>query len=171
MTLGDAVKPLLTCAALGLAAFSAAAQERPFYHLESAVTLKGAAPDWDYVTLDPARGYLFIGRRGDGVTVFDVNAKKVVRNIDRSEDANATALVPEFDRGYTINGDGTTTIFQLSTLQSIDRVKVGEDADSAFYDPATKQLAFTMGDSKKIAFVDAKTGKILGELPMDSKKL
>jgi DNA-binding beta-propeller fold protein YncE len=165
------MKPLVACAALGIAAFAAAAQAQQFYHLESAVPLKAAAPDWDYVTLDPTRGYLFIGRRGDGVTVFDVHTKKVVRNIDKSEDANAVALIPEFDRGYTINGDGTTTIFQLSTLKTIDRAKVGEDADSAFYDPATKQLAFTMGDSKKIAFVDAKTGKVVGELPMDSKKL
>jgi DNA-binding beta-propeller fold protein YncE len=105
------------------------------------------------------------------VTVFDVRTKKVVRNIDKSDDANAVVLIPEFDRGYTINGDGTTTIFQLSSLKTIDRAKVGEDADSAFYDPVTKQLAFTMGDSKKIAFVDAKTGKVVGELPMDSKKL
>jgi WD40 repeat protein len=165
------MKPFFACAALGIVAFAAAVQAQQFYHLESAVTLKGAAPDWDYVTLDPARGYLFIGRRGDGVTVFDVHAKKAIRNIDKSEDANAIAVVPEFDRGYTINGDGTTTVFQLSTLKSIDRIKIGEDADSAFYDPVTKQLAFTMGDSKKIAFVDAKTGKVVGELPMDSKKL
>src|SRR2546422_653800 len=165
------MKPLLAFTALAIAAVAAAAQAQPFYHLESAVTLKAAAPDWDYVTLDAARGYLFIGRRGDGVTVFDVNTQKAVRNIDKSEDANATTLVPEFDRGYTINGDGTTTVFQLSTLQTIDRIKVGEDADSAFYEPVTKQLAFTMGDSRKIAFVDAKTGKVLGELPMDSKKL
>ncbi len=159
------------CAVLGLAVLAAAAQAQQFYHLESAVTLKGAAPDWDYVTLDPIRGYLFIGRRGDGATVFDVNAKKIVRTIDKSQDANAIALVPEFDRGYTTNGDGTTTAFQLSTLKLIDRIKVGEDADSAFYDPVTKQLAFTMGDSKKIAFVDAKTGKVVGQLAMESKKL
>jgi len=171
MNAGDLMKPFLACTALGIAAFAAAAQAQQFYHLESAVTLKGTAPDWDYVTLDPARGYLFIGRRGDGVTVFDVHAKKAVRNIDKSEDANAIAVIPEFDRGYTINGDGTTTVFELSTLKSIDRIKIGEDADSAFYDPVTKQLAFTMGDSKKIAFVDAKTGKMVGELPMDSKKL
>jgi hypothetical protein len=165
------MRRLTTCAALALAAIGATAQAQPFYHLESSVTLKSASPEWDYVTLDSARGYLFIGRRGDGVTVFDVNSSKVVRNIDKSEDANATVLVPEFDRGYTINGDGSTTAFQLSTLKSIDRIKIGDDADSAFYDPATKQLAFTMGDSRKVAFVDAKTGKLVGELPMDSKKL
>src|SRR6202162_3437762 len=165
------MKPLLACAALGIAAFAAAAQAQQFYPLESAFPLKAAAPDWDYVTLDPARGYLFIGRRGDGVTVFDVRTKKVVRNIDKSDDANAVVLIPEFDRGYTINGDGSTTVFQLSTLKTLERIKVGEDADSAFYEPVTKQLAFTMGDSKKIAFVDAKTGKVVGELALQAKKL
>ena len=142
-----------------------------FYRLESATVLKSKAPDWDYVTLDAARGRLFIGRRGDGVTVFDVKTKRALRDIDKSDDANAIALVPEFDRGYTVNGDGTTTISQLSTLKTIERAKLGEDADSAFFEPVTKQLAFTMGDSKKIAFVDAKTGKVVGELAMESKKL
>ena len=152
-----------------LLAAPAAAQ---FHRLESATVIKGAKPDWDYVTLEPTRGYLFIGRRGDGVTVFDVKSKKVVRNIDKSDDANAIALVPEFDRGYTTNGDGTSTVFQLSTLKTIDRIKLGgEDADSAFYDPVTKQLAFTLGDAKKIVFVDAKTAKVVGELAMQNKKL
>ena len=165
------MKPFLACVAVAVAIVACPTQAQQFYHLESAVALKSAAPDWDYVTLDPNRGYLFIGRRGDGVTVYDVKAKKVVRTIDKTDDANAITLVPEFDRGYTTNGDGTTTAFQLSTLKTIDRIKFGEDADSGFYDPVTKQIAFTMGDSKAIAFVDAKTGSVVGKLPMESKKL
>ena len=147
------------------------AQAQQFHRLESAVNLKSAQPDWDYVTLDPERGHLFIGRRGEGVVVYDVRLKKVIRTLDKSDDANAVALVPEFDRGYSTNGDGTTTVFQLSTLKTLERIKLGEDADSAFYEPVTKQLAFTMGDSRKIAFVDAKTGRAIGELAMQSKKL
>jgi DNA-binding beta-propeller fold protein YncE len=161
---------LTIAASLALAAVPAPAQQ--FHRLESAVTLKSAQPDWDYVTLDASRGHLFIGRRGEGVVVYDVKSKKVIRTLDKSDDANAVALVPEFDRGYSTNGDGTSTVFQISTLKTIDRIKLGgEDADSSFYEPVTKQLAFTMGDSKKIAFVDAKTGKVVGELAMDSKKL
>jgi DNA-binding beta-propeller fold protein YncE len=165
------MKPFLTCAAVAAAILAGPTQAQQFYHLESAVALRSAAPDWDYITLDPNRGYLFIGRRGEGVTVYDVKAKKVVRTIDKTDDANAITLVPEFDRGYTTNGDGTTTAFQLSTLKPIDRIKFGEDADSGFYDPVTKQIAFTMGDSKAIAFVDAKTGSVVGKLSMESKKL
>jgi len=160
---------LLGSLAIALAAIPAQAQH--FHRLESAVTLKSAVPDWDYVTLDPSRGYLFIGRRGEGVVIYDVKSKKVVRTLEKSDDANAITLVPEFDRGYSTNGDGTTTVFQLSTLQTIGRIKFGEDADAATYEPVTKRLAFTMGDSKKIAFLDAKTAQPVGELAMESKKL
>ena len=166
------MKPTLTALALAFSFAATSLFAQQFHRLESATVIKGAKPDWDYVTLDPDRGHLFIGRRGDGVTVFDVKSKKVLRNIDKSDDANAIALVPEFDRAYTTNGDGTSTVFQISTLKTLDRIKLGgEDADSAFYEPVSKQLAFTLGDAKKIVFVDAKTAKVVGELAMEAKKL
>jgi DNA-binding beta-propeller fold protein YncE len=165
------MKTMIVCAALAVAAVAGSMTASAFYRLESAVTLKSAQPDWDYVTLDPARGYLFIGRRGEGAVVYDVKSRKALRTIDKSDGAGAIVLVSEFDRGYTANEYGTTTIFQLSTLKTLDRVKFGEDSDSGFYDPVTKQIAFTMGDSSAIAFVDARTGKVLDTMKVDSKKL
>ena len=165
------MKTMIACAALGIATAASCPPANAFYHLESAVTLKSEKPDWDYVTFDPARGYLFIGRRGEGAIVYDVKARKVLRTIDKSDDAGAIVLVPEFDRGYTANEDGTTTIFQLSTLKTITRTKFGADSDSGFYDPITRQIAFTMGDSSAVAFVDARTGKVLDTMKVDSKKL
>src|SRR5207244_9364172 len=89
----------------------------------------------------------------------------------KSEEAGGVVLVPEFDRGYTANEDGTTTVFHVSTLKTIGRVKFGENSDFGFYDPVSKQIAFTMGDSSAVAFVDAKTGKVLDTMKVDSKKL
>lgn len=164
-------KTLIACTALGLAALAACPPASAFYRLESAVTLRSEKPDWDYLSLDAARGHLFIGRRGEGASVFDVKTQRLLRTIDKSDEAGAIVLVPEFDRGYTANEDGTTTIFQLSTLKTIDRVKFGENCDSGFYDPVTKQIVFTMADSKAVAFVDAKTGKPVGTLAIDSAKI
>jgi len=160
----------LLLAALFLAG-PAGAEPAHFYRLERSFPLAGAAPSWDYLAFDPSRPYLYIDRRGDGVTVFDVEAGKIVTVIENSKDANATTLVPEFDRGYTGNEDGSTTIFQLSTLKTITRVKFGEDADAGFYEPVTKQIVFTQGDSKSLAFLDAKTGKLLGKVATASAKL
>ncbi|HEY8005088.1 MAG TPA: hypothetical protein VIE16_12710 [Phenylobacterium sp.] len=163
----------LLAAACGWAALGAcaAAHGAPGYRLESAVTLKGASPGWDYVTVDPARAYLFLGRRKEGVTVFDAASGKVVGAIENSKMANIATLVPEADRGYTANEDGTTTVFQLSTLKTLDRIKLGEAADSAFYEPVTGQLAFTLGDTRELVFVAAKTGAIAGRLAMDAEEL
>jgi hypothetical protein len=165
------MKSILTIAAVAaaFAATSLAAQQ--FHRLESAVPLKSASPDWDYLSFDPARGNLFIAARGDGMIVYDVKAKKLVRTLEETVGANASVQVPEFDRIYTVNLDGTSTVFELSTLKKLDKIRLGEDADAAFYDPVTKEIAFMRGDSEEITYVEAKSGKIVARLKMPSKKL
>ena len=144
----------------------------PFYRLESALTIASPSlPNWDYLTFDPERSLLYIARREDGILIYDAQAKKITGAIENTVGGNATTLVPEFDRGYVTNLDGSLTAFHLSTGKTMDRIKHGEDADNAFYDPVTKQLVVTMGDSKIAAFVDAKTGKLVGKLEIDSAKL
>src|SRR5260370_7273488 len=58
---------------------------------------------------------------------------------------------PEFDRGYTTNEDGSTTAFRLSSLKTLKRINLAETADSAVYEPVTKPVAFTFGDTKQIS--------------------
>ncbi|MDE2249655.1 MAG: YncE family protein [Xanthomonadaceae bacterium] len=142
-----------------------------FYQLGSAVTLPGKAPAWDYVTYDAARSRLFIGRRHDGVSVFDVTTHKVVATIADSEGANKAILVPELDRGYTVNGDGSTTEFALASLKTLRRIRFGSNADAGSYEPVTGQLMFTMGDSGKVAFMDARSGKLVATLPLASSHI
>ena len=139
-----------------------------FYHLGSAVALPGKAPGWDYLTYDAARSHLFIGRRHDGVTVFDVTTHKLVATIAGTEGANKAILVPRLDRGFSVNSDGTSTEFALSSLKTIRHIHFGQSADAGSYEPVTGQLFFTMGDSRKVAFVDARSGKLVATLPLDS---
>lgn len=162
---------VLAALAMSASSFAADAPATKFYHLESTTVLKGKSPDWDYVALDATRPYLFIGRRDDGAAVFDLAKKQVVKALEDSEGAGAIRLVPEFDLGYTANEDGSSTMFKLSTLKTIKRVPFGKDSDSVFYDPKSKQLVFTMGDSHALAFMDAKTGTVAGTLPVDANKI
>jgi DNA-binding beta-propeller fold protein YncE len=144
----------------------------PFYRLESALTIKSAhAPAWDYLTFDPSRDVLYIARRDDGILIYDAKSRQVTGAIENSKGGNSTVLVPEFDRGYVINLDGSTTVFQLSTLHTLGRNKFGDDADNGFYDPATKQILVTQGDSGQATFLDAKTGAVNGVLKVDSESL
>jgi len=145
--------------------------DKGFYHLESEVKLLTQSPDWDYLALDAERSLLFIGARGDGALVFDLLQHKVILKISNSKGANSITLVPEFDRGYTTNADGTSTLFKLSSLETLGKIQLGKDADAAFYDPFTKQVVFMRGDSREMTFVEASTGKILNRMKTDSKKL
>ena len=141
------------------------------FRLQSETVLAGARPGWDYLALDAGRGLLFINRRKAGVSVYDVKAREVVATLANSDGSNHTTLAPQFDRGYTTNADGSSTVFRLSDLKTLDRVKLGDDADASFFDPATGQLAFMMGGEKEITLVDGATGKIAGRIPMPSEEL
>lgn len=154
-----------------LAVAPLSAQQKSFYRLESTVSLAGVSPSWDYLALDTARARLFIGRRSAGVTVYDLATHRVIRTIANSEGANATAIASDLDRGYTTNEDGSVTAFRLSTLETIARIKVAEDADASVYDSVTRQLVVMMGDSKAIAFLDAQRGTMTGRLAMKSAQL
>jgi DNA-binding beta-propeller fold protein YncE len=158
-------------AAIAFAAVSTPAAAAPTYRLSSELTLPGTSPGWDYLTYEPKRGYLFLGRRKAGVSVVDTRTNKLVTTIANSVGANIALPVAELDRGYTANGDGSTTIFQLSTLKTIARVSLGEAADAVFFDPATRQLVFTFGDSKELVFLDPKTNSVSGRLPMAAEEL
>jgi DNA-binding beta-propeller fold protein YncE len=147
------------------------APAKTIYQIDQVIPMKGKSPSWDYVTFDNARNYVFLGRRAAGVVVYDITNKKEVARIAKSEGANSATLIPEFNRGYTTNGDGTTTIFELSSLKTLDRVKIGPSADNAFYDSSTKQIVFTMGDDQLLTFVDAKTGKVTGTLKLQAEEL
>ena len=153
------------------AAIPMPAQSQQFYRLESAVTMTSAAPNWDYITFDPTRSYLYIARRDDGVTVYDAGAKKVAANLEDSAQANAITLVPEFDRGYTTNEDGSSTVFELSSLKTLTRIKFADSADSAVYEPTTKQVMFTVGDNKQVLFLNPRTNSIVGKLELQSTKI
>ncbi|HET6970874.1 MAG TPA: YncE family protein [Phenylobacterium sp.] len=141
------------------------------YRLDAAIPFKGASPSWDYLTFDAARGWLFIGRRAAGITVYDVRGHKLVRQLSNTGGANIATLVPEAGRGYTANEDGSTTIFDLKTLKTLQRLKLGDGADAAFYEPATRQVAFTMGDSHQLTFIDARTAKVTGHVRLDADEI
>ena len=161
---------------LGLASFAqsvtaATVADAPVFKLSSQLVLPGPVPGWDYLSYDAARGYLFVGRRAAGVSVVDTKANRIVADIPDSAGANMALLVPQFDRGFTANEDGSTTVFELSTLKTLERVKLGQAMDSAFYEPQTKQVAFTLGDSKELVFLDPRSAKVTARVPMPSSEL
>lgn len=154
----------------GLARPPKAADSTQFFHLQSAVTLPGDDPDWDYLAYDQARGHLFIARRDAGLWVFDTRQQKIVRKIGLTKGAGATLLLPALNRGFAINEDGSITAFNLTTLAPQKRVRIADDADAASFDPVSGRVAVISADSRKVTFVDPRSLAIVGTVALETAK-
>lgn len=146
------------------------------WHLENATVIPGKTGSWDGLTVDADGNRLFIGHRKQGLQVFDLATNQVVKLIDKTAGAssNGAVLINEFDLGISTNENGTITPFKLSTLKTIgEPIKLGNEADSSVYDPATKRIFVVMDGDKtgaELAVVDAATLKPVGKVKLPSKK-
>jgi DNA-binding beta-propeller fold protein YncE len=147
----------------------AVAASGPGYHVVKTYKLGGDG-GWDYLTADPDAHRLYISR-GTHVMVIDADTGKSVGDIDDTPGVHGIALAPELGRGFTSNGrEGTVSIFDIKTLATSNKVKVGgENPDAIIYDPATKRVFTFNGRSHDSTAIDAATGKVLGMIKLDGK--
>lgn len=145
--------PRLTPIALLLAGITLSHNSHAFdgWRLERAIPIPGTGSSWDYLSLDEARGRLFIGHRKEGLKVFDLASGKVIKVIDHTAagSSNGATLMPEFDLGISNNEDGTITPFRLSTLEARPSIKLSTELDTSHYDPLTKRLLVNVAADKE----------------------
>ena len=146
----------------------APATSAPGYHIVKTYNLGGEG-GWDYLTLDDVTRRLYISR-ATHVIVFDVDAGQVVGEIADTPGVHGVALSGDLGRGFTSNGrEGTVSIFDLKTLRTLSKVKVGENPDAILYDPATKRVFTFNGRSKDVTAIDADKGIVVGTIKLDGK--
>jgi DNA-binding beta-propeller fold protein YncE len=166
-----------TVLALALAATTAPASAAdPLYVLESAKVLPSTDTDWDYIKLEPHKARLFIARRKDGLTVFDVDTKRVVATVANSLGANGPLLLPEIDRGYVVTTDGAIVVFALRSLRVLGRVQLASDGglNTVTYDRSSGHLQAVVGTrtAESTWFtLDPMTGRVLGQKVFPFKKM
>jgi len=129
----------------------------------------GGDGSWDYLTADSAARRLYISR-ATHVIVLDLDSGKTVGDIADTPGVHGIALAPELRRGFTSNGrENTVSIFDLKTLATSSKVKVGENPDAILYDPATKRVFTFNGRSNDSTAIDATNGTVLGTIKLDGK--
>ena len=138
------------------------------YHVVTTYKVGGEG-GWDYLTADAAARRVYISR-GTHVMVLDADSGKSVGDIADTPGVHGIALAPELGRGFTSNGrEGTVSIFDIKTLATSSKVKVGDNPDAILYDPATKRVFTFNGRSQDSTVVDAASGKVLGTIKLDGK--
>jgi DNA-binding beta-propeller fold protein YncE len=154
----------LTVLVAGMALAAAA----PGYKVMNTYRIGGDG-GWDYLTADASARRLYISR-ATHVIVLDLDSGKTVGDIADTPGVHGIALAPELGRGFTSNGrEGTVSIFDLKTLATSSKVKVGDNPDAILYDSATKRVFTFNGKSQDSTAIDATNGSVLGTIKLDGK--
>ncbi|MGB3123028.1 MAG: hypothetical protein WBB95_04405 [Pseudomonas sp.] len=152
-----------------------AAADSAAYHRQHRVTLPGSGDSWGFVGLDPTRPYLFVARRENGLTVFDVQHQKAVKTVAQSTGANGVVFVPGLDRVFVLNTDGSLSVVQRSTLTPLKRIAVAHsNLNSAVYEPSTGKVIIVSGrraDRSTLFEFDPKQERITGAHELAVKKI
>jgi DNA-binding beta-propeller fold protein YncE len=160
---------LILTGSLSFVGHGTAASPPAGYHLVKKITLGGEG-GWDYFTVDSATHRVFIPR-GTHTMVLDPDGK-VVGDIPKMQGAHGIDFAPDLKRGFTSNGAAhSATIFDPATLQIISDVKIPDrNPDGILYDPATKRVfTFNGAGGNDATAIDAKTGEVLGSVPLGGK--
>jgi DNA-binding beta-propeller fold protein YncE len=131
----------------------------------------GGEGGWDYLTYDESANRLFISR-GTHVEVINPHNGAVVDDIPDTPGVHGIALADELGKGFISNGrDNSVTVFDLSTLKTITRIKndVGENPDFIAYDAVSKRVFTFNGRSHNASAVDAVSLKVVATIPLDGK--
>lgn len=169
------MKPAYTGLCLALLLTSTSSLAFDGWRLENATTIKGKGAGWDYVSLDARANRLFIGHRNEGLQVFDLATRKLVKVIGTtaSDSSNGATVIPEFDLGISYNENGTLTQFKLSTLEAKPSIKLADELDSAHYDPASKRLVVNMAagkDGTELLVLEVPSLKVAGSIKVATRK-
>ena len=133
-------------------------------------TLKvGGEGRWDYISLDPEAGRLYVPR-STRVMVLDLDGQPK-GEIPGTAGVHGVAFSRELDRGWTSNGQSdTVTVFKLSTLEVLKVVATtGGNPDAILFEPATKRVFTFNGRGKNATVFDAVSSEVVGTIPMGGK--
>ena len=150
------------------------------YHLLQRVEVMGSDRNFDYAAVDEVNRRVYFAH-GEEAVVLDADSNAVVGSVSapRFDPSYGTqissrttpyqgihhvAIAADLGRGFTANGRaGSSTIFDLKTLQKIEDVKLtgAEDPNAIIYEAATKRVFAFNEDSNNASVFDAMSGKLV----------
>jgi DNA-binding beta-propeller fold protein YncE len=123
--------------------------------------IPGADGGWDYASVDPVRGQLYVAR-ADAVMAVDLATGKVT---DRLAPAQKSHEVLPIDNGATLvqtdGTSGTTRFLDAATGTVIAQVATGKKPDYAYQDAASGLIVVMNPGSNGVVLIDPKTHAIV----------
>ncbi len=106
------------------------------------VSLPGGTTRFDYQSLDPKTGRLYLSHMGDGtVVVFDTKTNKVVANIPGFPVVTGVHVVPALKSVYaSVTRNHEVAVLDTEKLTVSKRIKDGKFPDGLAYSPETHKV-------------------------------
>ena len=106
------------------------------------VRLPGGTTRFDYQSIDPKTGRLYLSHMGDGnVVVFDTKANKVVANIPGFPVVTGVLVVPAVKSVYaSVTRNHEVAVLDTEKLVVTKRIKDGKFPDGLAYSPETHKV-------------------------------
>jgi len=132
------------------------------------LALPGDSSRFDYASLDPGRGLLFVAHLGASEIIeVDVHAGTVVRVIRGVDNVHGVLVVPERHRVYaTATGADQLVILDEGTGTELGRAPTGDYPDGLAYDPVHRTVWTTNETGGSETVVDADTGQVSGTVQL-----
>src|SRR5438067_8400612 len=132
------------------------------------VPLPGSASRFDYQSLEPASGRLFISHMGAGqLVVFDVRAGRVISNLDGFPTVTGVLAVPAEHRAYaSATGDHAVVVVDDSTLQIVARVPGPRFPDGIAYAPEERRVFVSDESGRQDFVIEAATNSLVARIEL-----
>jgi DNA-binding beta-propeller fold protein YncE len=132
------------------------------------VPLPGPAVRFDYQSLDPASGRLYIAHmNADRLVVFDTASRKVIADLAGFARVHGVWAVPELGRVYaSVTGGKRVDVVDAKTLQVIAHVGPISHPDGLTYAPGPKRVFVSDENGKADAVIDAQANRLLTSIPL-----
>ena len=132
------------------------------------VTLPGDSSRFDYASLDPARGLLFIAHLGASEVIeADVHTGRVLRTITGLPGVHGVLAVPALHRVYaTATAANAMAAIDEDTGQILTRTPTGAYPDGLAYDPRNHTVWTTNETGGSETVIDAATGAPRGTVAL-----
>jgi DNA-binding beta-propeller fold protein YncE len=141
----------------------------PQYRIVNTFHLQGN-DGWDALTSDEATGRLFVSH-GTLVQVVDETNGNLLGTIQDTKGVHDIAIATDLNKGFISCGrDSTVVIFDLQTLNVLDKINIGaRNPDAILFDPYTQRVFTFNGGSSNSTVINAQRNEIIGTIPLDGK--
>ncbi len=132
------------------------------------IPLPGRAVRFDYQSLDPSQGRLYISHmNANQLVVFDIKKREVVANLDGFSGVHGVWAVPELGRVYaSVTGEHKVAAVDMKTLQTLARVGPINYPDGIAYAPGPQRVFVSDEHGDVDAVIDTKTNLLVASIPL-----